>query len=175
MISQALVRAWNKGRRFIGQSVDLQYLITSTILPKVSGKALSDKVSYKIVGIVADSVRPIVYVPLGDVKSMGVKNYSDLRVLTSSEEALPEVRSLIQTMGLVTKSVADTLSQISRLFTIVRFLLGSFGAIALVVALFGMFNTMTVSLLERTREIGVMKSLGTTNWMLTGYFLLRRY
>jgi len=94
-----------------------------------------------------------------------------LKVLVDKESRLPEVRTLIQSMGLVTRSLSDTLSQINRLFRVVRFLLGSFGAIALIVALFGMFNTMTVSLLERMREIGIMKSLGTTSLDVQRLFL----
>jgi len=57
----------------------------------------------------------------------------------------------------------DTLAQVDRLFRVMRFLLGAFGFTALVVALFGMFNTLTISLLERSREVGVMKTLGTVD------------
>jgi putative ABC transport system permease protein len=51
-------------------------------------------------------------------------------------------------------------AQIERLFATLRLLLGFVGTIALAVASLGMFNTMTVSLLERTREVGVMKAMG---------------
>lgn len=67
----------------------------------------------------------------------------------------------------MTRSIADTLAQVNKLFSVMRFLLGSFGMIAFIVALFGMFNTLTVSLLERTREIGVMKTFGTTDADIT--------
>lgn len=38
-----------------------------------------------------------------------------------------------------------------------------FGGIALVVSAIGMFNTMTVTLLERTGEIGIMRTLGASS------------
>ena len=155
----------------IGQKVNLEYVVTSTLMPGLSSRVLSEKTSYTIVGVFEDTGKPMAFVPVGDMESLGVKYYSAVKVLASSELALAPLRTLIQSMGLVTRSVADTLSQIVRLFGIIRFLLGSFGAIALVVALFGMFNTLTVSLLERTREIGVMKSLGTTNSDVTRIFL----
>jgi len=172
LVSQVLVRAWNKEyKEVIGKEVDLQYLISGGLMDKAVGRAMSDKVKYKIIGVFEEKSKPMIYVPLGDVESMGVDNYSIIKVLVENESDLGGVRSMVQSMGLSTRSVADTLSQINKLFTIVRFLLGLFGSIALMVALFGMFNTMTVSLLERTREIGVMKSLGTTNMDVLRIFL----
>jgi putative ABC transport system permease protein len=40
--------------------------------------------------------------------------------------------------------------------------LAVFGGIALVVSAIGMFNTMTVTLLERTGEIGIMRTIGAS-------------
>ncbi len=42
-------------------------------------------------------------------------------------------------------------------------MLAFFGVIALIVSAIGMFNTMTVALLERTEEIGIMKSIGASD------------
>jgi len=173
LVSQALARAWDKEEKeIVGQTIEIQYLITSSLMPQLNTRLLSDVVAYQVVGVFSDTEKPMVYVPLGDIESMGLINYSSAKVLAASQEDLSEVRTIVQSMGLITRSVADTLGQIDRLFRILRFLLGSFGAIALVVALFGMFNTLTVSLLERTREIGVMKSLGTTNSDVARLFLM---
>lgn len=172
LISDSLLRAWNKTiDEVVGQDLETQYLVTSTLLSSVPGRLLSETTRYKIVGVFSEEAKPLIYVPLGDIESMGIENYSSARVLAASDESLGEVRTLIQSLGLVTRSVVDTLLQINRLFRIIRFLLGAFGAIGLLVALFGMFNTLTVSLLERTREIGVMKSLGTTNTDVSRLFL----
>jgi len=172
IVSQALVKAWNReNESVIGEELELQYLLTSTVLPQIKGRVLSEPEKYKIVGVFAETKTPLVMVPVADMESMGIKEYTMGKVMVKKETDLAKVRTLVQAMGLVTKSVVDTLNQIAKLFTIVRFLLGSFGAIALVVALAGMFNTLTVSLLERTREIGVMKSLGTTNIDITRILL----
>ena len=63
-------------------------------------------------------------------------------------------------MGFATRSVADTVDQIDRLFSRARFVLAILGFVALSIAALGMFNTLTVSLLERTREVGLMKAMG---------------
>ena len=56
--------------------------------------------------------------------------------------------------------MADTVAQIDSMFVTIRLILASFGFVALAVASLGMFNTMTVSLMERTHEVGVMKAMG---------------
>jgi putative ABC transport system permease protein len=53
----------------------------------------------------------------------------------------------------------------------VCFVLGLFGAVALIVSSIGMFNTMTVTLLERTNEIGIMRALGASKSNLRNLFL----
>lgn len=45
-------------------------------------------------------------------------------------------------------------------FKIISFVLGGIGGIALLVAAIGVINTMIMSILERTREIGVMRAVG---------------
>ena len=50
-------------------------------------------------------------------------------------------------------------------------MLGCFGVIALIVSAIGMFNTMTIALLERTVEIGIMKSIGASDLSISGMFV----
>jgi len=176
LINDSILRAWNKqAKDVLGKEVKIRYLISGSVVPGVAGRVLSEEMVYKIVGIAEGGDKPLVYTPIGDLESLGIENYSSVKVLVENEDYLPEVRAKIQDLGLVSKSVVDTLIQINRLFNIMRFLLASFGAIALLVALFGMFNTMTVSLLERTREIGVMKSLGTSNLDVVRIFLAEAF
>ncbi len=69
-------------------------------------------------------------------------------------------------------SVADTIDMIDKAFLVVQGFMGAIGAIGVVVALFGIANTMTMSVIERTREIGIMKSLGARNRDIRRLFLL---
>ena len=71
----------------------------------------------------------------------------------------------------VTTSVIDTVEQINNLFSTLRQVLALMGAVALMVASLGMFNTLTVSLLERTREIGLMKAMGMKSYEVQELFL----
>jgi ABC-type lipoprotein release transport system permease subunit len=73
---------------------------------------------------------------------------------------LTDVRSKITGLGFGSFSIVDELDQIRLVFLIIDSVLGLLGGISLLVASFGIANTMIMSILERTREIGIMKAIG---------------
>ncbi len=66
----------------------------------------------------------------------------------------------ITELGFSSFSIVDELDQIRTVFLIIDSVLGLLGGISLLVASFGIANTMIMSILERTREIGIMKAIG---------------
>lgn len=76
---------------------------------------------------------------------------------------LEKAKQKIKAMGLNVFSLSDELEEIKKNFLIFDAMLGAIGLIALFVASLGIVNTMVMSILERTREIGVMKSIGASN------------
>jgi putative ABC transport system permease protein len=73
---------------------------------------------------------------------------------------LTEVRQKITELGIWSFSIVDEIDQIRTVFLIIDSVLGLLGGISLLVASFGIANTMIMSILERTREIGIMKAIG---------------
>jgi len=73
---------------------------------------------------------------------------------------LTDVRKRLAEMGFGSFSIVDQLDQIRVVFLIIDSVLGLLGGISLLVASFGIANTMIMSILERTREIGIMKAIG---------------
>lgn len=144
----------------IGQKLSVAYVIGDGMIPETAGRMQSKEAEYQVKGVVSDDAGSYYYFNLADAKGLGIDNYSQIKVLANSEGELAEVRRQIETLGLRTSSTADTVTQIEKIFANLRMLLGFLGTIALAVASLGMFNTMTVSLLERTREVGVMKAMG---------------
>ncbi len=86
--------------------------------------------------------------------------YDTAVVRVSDPVALQEVRKRITELGFGSFSIVDELDQIRTVFLIIDSVLGLLGGISLLVASFGIANTMIMSILERTREIGIMKAIG---------------
>ena len=73
---------------------------------------------------------------------------------------LTAVRQKLTELGFGSFSIVDEIDQIRTVFLIIDSVLGLLGGISLLVASFGIANTMIMSILERTREIGIMKAIG---------------
>ncbi len=155
----------------IDKSFDVSFVVTSDLSGNETQNIVSEDATYKIVAVIPGTNNPFFYVQIADLKSLGVNNYSQVRVVSTTKENLQPVRTKIESMGFSTTSVADTITRINSLFGTIRIVLGLIGAVALSVAALGMFNTLTVSLLERTREIGLMKAMGMTSVEVKNLFL----
>jgi ABC-type antimicrobial peptide transport system permease subunit len=144
----------------IGEKFMVSYIIIDSMIPDKTGRLQSKEVEYVIKGVVEDDNSSFYYYNLADAKRLGIKNYSQIKIVAKNTNSLSEVRNAVQTLGFKTSSTVDTVTEIEKIFKTLRLILGFLGTIALAVASLGMFNTMTVSLLERTREVGVMKAIG---------------
>ncbi|MFZ2152910.1 MAG: FtsX-like permease family protein [Microgenomates group bacterium] len=160
-VSSGLAKMFGMDKQSImNQTFNVSYIIPDGLIPEANGRTQSQEAEYKVVGVVDDDQSNYYYFQIADAKKLGVKNYSQIKVLVKIKDEVDKVRKIIEGNGFRTASTLDTVAQIEKLFATLRLLLGFLGTIALAVASLGMFNTMTVSLLERTREVGVMKAMG---------------
>lgn len=172
MVSVALLKLFNiPENTAVGTKFSVSYIITSSLLPEVKGKAKTTETEYTIIGVIDDTESEFFYINFADMQRLGVKNYSQLKVVLEDQKHSQSVRNDIQVLGFQTTSTADTVTQIELLFNNLRIVLGLLGLVALGVASLGMFNTLTVSLLERTREIGGMKTMGMVSEEVQDLFL----
>ncbi|HWQ74632.1 MAG TPA: ABC transporter permease [Syntrophomonas sp.] len=86
--------------------------------------------------------------------------YSTVKVKAASRDEVEVVVAEIKKLGYEAWSPAESLKEINKLFMIIQLILGGIGAISLLVASIGIMNTMFMSILERTKEIGIMKVIG---------------
>ena len=98
--------------------------------------------------------------------------YPAVHVRVESMDDLESVRWAIEERGFSVLALADQLEEFRRQFLIMDALLGAVGTIALFVASLGIINTMVTSILERRREIGVMKAVGGSQGDIKGIFFV---
>lgn len=118
------------------------------------------KKEFTIVGVVDGNSGSELFIPSVVFESNGAKVFSQVRILADDQQNVAGLREKIESQGLETVSPNDTIDQINQIFRFINVILVSFGAIGMIVAILGMFNTLTISLLERTKEIGLMVALG---------------
>ncbi|MFA6183855.1 MAG: ABC transporter permease [Parcubacteria group bacterium] len=75
-------------------------------------------------------------------------------------KSIEEIRKNIEILGFVTESVVDVVTDINMFFLVIRVVLIVFGTIIMSISAMGMLNTLSVSLLQRTKEVGILKALG---------------
>ena len=86
--------------------------------------------------------------------------YTQLTVKVDEADNVETVLEEIQTLGYQAEANKEWLEEIEKEFMIIEAVLGGIGAVAMLVAAISIANTMTMSIYERTKEIGVMKVLG---------------
>jgi putative ABC transport system permease protein len=96
----------------------------------------------------------------GNLSEGQTEGYESAVVRVTDPVELTAVRERITQAGFGSFSIVDELDQIRTVFLIIDSVLGLLGGISLLVASFGIANTMIMSILERTREIGIMKAIG---------------
>jgi hypothetical protein len=152
---------------------------------------ISSHITLRVIGIVdAETVasganafgRSGAYVPLAVAEELGVvqgndmgevvresalgangRHYTNLTVRVEKPADVPAVEESVRQMGYAPFSLLDLTRNLRRLFAILDMLLGIFGSLALAVAFLGITNTLVMAILERRREIGVLKALGASD------------
>jgi putative ABC transport system permease protein len=91
------------------------------------------------------------------------RNYESLTVRVSGATKVKEVEPAIKKMGFAAYSVLDASQALQQVFEVFDIFLLIFGSLALVVASLGVINTLVMAILERRREIGILKALGAAD------------
>ena len=142
--------------------------ITFRVFVPIEGTDQSTEVplskAYKIKGVSADVSTLAAIMTLDEFSShFQVPFYEATQVRVKDSEFLGPMQDTIIGKGFVVTALSKTVEQANKIFQGIQVVLAVFGGIALTVSAIGMFNTMTVTLLERTAEIGVMRTIGASS------------
>ncbi len=91
-----------------------------------------------------------------------IKGYSRIIVKVKNIKDVQSIQNQIKDMGFYADSLTDILESMQETSSSIRIVLGAIGAVSLLVASIGITNTMVMSIYERTREIGIMKVIGSS-------------
>jgi putative ABC transport system permease protein len=154
---------------------------------------LSREATLKIVGVcdldpdsMRGQARARIFMPLKLAQNLHVMQPSDLRDTTNVANGMPAyttvevhvksptqvqaVEDAIKKMGFNTFSIVDATRSLRQFFAVLDLFLGIFGSLALAVASIGIINTLVMAILERRREIGIMKAIGASDGDVKGLF-----
>ncbi|KZE47483.1 peptide ABC transporter permease [Brevibacillus parabrevis] len=98
--------------------------------------------------------------------------FDQMTVKVESREQVESVVKALKEKGYEVWSPARELETINKFFFVIQMVLGGIAAISLLVATIGIVNTMIMSILERTKEIGIMKVIGATVFNIRWLFLM---
>ena len=90
-------------------------------------------------------------------------SYATVSVRVKNPKNVEAVEQAIKKLGFNTFSILDATRSLRQFFAVLDLFLGIFGSLALAVASIGIVNTLVMAILERRREIGIMKAIGASD------------
>jgi len=163
----------------LGLSVDetsLNKLINFKVFYEDDNNNTSEEVAsilpVTLKGIIDDESMPPTAIIFSNALSKEPPFYRKLLVKAKNVDVVVGLRDKLLEEGFSVSARIDLVTQARKITNILTTILGVFGITALIVSAIGMFNTMLVGFMERIYEVGVLKSLGATDYDVRNLFLV---
>ena len=162
MINSTVARQLTTGEpsTLIGKELTVSVVLRTDLFSDEATKPRIETAKYIVTGIMDEGSTPYIYLPLNAITTYGVDKFSAIKVELKDSDLVEIVKPQIEHLGFKVDSIKNTIDQVEQFFNVFQVVLLIVGAVAVIVAAVGMFNTLTISLMEKTREVGIMKVLG---------------
>ena len=140
-----------------GNPVTHQVLLPMTVVGIVSSQSMPAGVPG---GLVPYSFARAYWTKLAQVNGWKKGEYANVTLLADSGPATDSLRSRVESLGFPAQTFGDQFRGFESLLVRLRLALLSLALVAVLLACLGIANTMYTAVLERTKEIGVLKALG---------------
>jgi len=157
-------------QKILNKNLDLTIQIPKDLRP--DGMEGDIAVSLKVVSVIDSGSGSELFINKSVFTDRRIDTASQAKILVANKEAVGDLQKRIASLGFTTASPYDTVAQIDQVFGVLNYIFLGFGGIGLVIAVLGMFNTLTITLLERTKEIGLMRTLGARKKDIQRLFVL---
>jgi putative ABC transport system permease protein len=172
LISSAMLKLFGveKASEVIGHKLTFRVQVPQEGSDQVSEVSIAKE--YKIKGVTSDQGSLVAMIPFDEFSShFKAPYYERLQVRVIDSKSLTPMQDEIVKKGFTVTALSKTVEQANKIFQGIQVVLAVFGGIALTVSAIGMFNTMTVTLLERTSEIGIMRTIGASSFDIVILFV----
>ncbi len=174
--SEATALGFLSARGAIGTQVDYSAVYGALLVPGVTRNPVTQSLHLKllVVGIVSGNAMPAgapggmgPYATVRDYWEQLARanrwtggEYSTITLLADSGLAVEGLRQRVEALGFQAQTFGDQFRNFEDLLGKMRVALLGLALVALLLACLGIANTMYTAVLERTKEIGVLKALG---------------
>lgn len=129
---------------------------------------------FEISAIIKDDAQPYILLDSTFIPQK-LTSFQMLLIKANSSQSVKDIRETLINKGMMISAKIDLINQVNKVLDTLTTILGIFGVTALIVSAIGMFNTMTITFLERTFEIGIMKAIGATDSDIRNIFLTESF
>jgi len=180
VVGKRISDPWKNATLFCNVNDDVEILWTNATARPPKNETYAGHVSAVLQEVGGFGIGPSdssIYIPISKAESFFGTDECDMIIVklknddtATIDSTSKAIRNAFDKQVTVMSSTA-VLNILSSVFSVVQLFLGGIAAISLLVAGIGIMNIMIVSLMERTREIGILKALGMKSQTVLTVFL----
>ncbi len=147
-------------KELIGKKVKIDVVLSKEISSTIKEETTATGNEVEIIGI-SHSTNSIVYMPFSYLnQEFGIDSAQKGKILMKDPNIMATAELAVQHLGFLTESVNEIIEDINSFFVVIRIIMIILGTIIMSISAMGMLNTLSISLLQRTKEVGILKALG---------------